>query len=383
MNHRSHREGGLEVTKSSIEGEPIPIPDVQGGTHLKSLNQRAAQVSPVWSSITVIVMMIVHVAAIYGVVFVSPIHKVSKTTLLLCFLGGQLGSLGITMGYHRLWSHRSFVASEPLRWFLALTALFGMQGSIKWWCIRHRIHHRWTDTKYDPYNAKRGLFFSHIGWLLYNPRYEKLNLIDRADLENDRVVVLQHRYYIPLGYFMGFILPHLLSTYIFQSNQHSRWDGLIWGGLVVKLWVWHSAFTTNSLAHYLGKQPFNLDLTARGNFWLALLTLGEGNHNFHHLFARDYRSGPARFDWDPTKWVIYLLYRYTNLVTKIHRTPESDIEFAKKRVIEITSQKKDSSVSGDHNLSEFPSFDEIVRFNPDPQVEEEDDRFDPIDKNIE
>lgn len=371
-NPSSHREGGIEVNKSSIEGELNPMPDGQAGTGIKSQNQRVAQVSPVWSSFTVLIMAAIHVATIYGVMFVSPIHKVSKTTLFLCFLGGQLGSLGITMGYHRLWSHRSFVASEPLRWFLALSALFGMQGSIQWWVLRHRVHHRFTDTIHDPYNAKRGLLFSHIGWMLYNPRYEKLNLIDRSDLENDRVVVLQHRYYLPLGYFMGFILPHLVSTYILKSNQHSKWDGLIWGGLVVKLWVWHSAFTTNSLAHYVGKQPFNLELTARSNFWLAFLTLGEGNHNFHHLFAKDYRSGPAKFDWDPTKWIIYFLYRYTNLVTKIHRTPESDIEYAKKRVIEITSQKKESSDPSDQNLSEFPSFDDILGLAPDPRVQGKD-----------
>lgn len=94
--------------------------------------------------------MATHLLAFYGVLFVSPIHKVSGTTLLLCILGGQLGSIGITMGYHRLWSHRSFVATEPLRWFLALVALFGAQGSIKWWVLRHRVHHRWTDSEHDP-----------------------------------------------------------------------------------------------------------------------------------------------------------------------------------------------------------------------------------------
>lgn len=89
------------------------------------------------------------------------------------------------MGYHRLWSHRAFSASLPLRIFLAIMGTMGFQGSIKWWSQRHRLHHRFTDSENDPYNAKKGFWFSHIGWIFQRPEYKKLALVDIHDLSED------------------------------------------------------------------------------------------------------------------------------------------------------------------------------------------------------
>lgn len=106
-----------------------------------------------------------------------------------CRWGGDVYNceigLGITMGYHRLWSHRAFKAAWPLRLFLALMGTLSFQGSIKWWVERHRLHHRFTDTANDPYNAKRGFWFSHIGWIMKKPFYPLLPLIDASDLHGD------------------------------------------------------------------------------------------------------------------------------------------------------------------------------------------------------
>lgn len=103
--------------------------------------------------------------------------------------------LGVTAGYHRLWSHRTYTANIILRTFLAITGLMSFQGSARWWALRHRLHHRFTDTALDPYNATRGLLYSHIGWLFEPPpAYTRLSIVNARDLDNDIVCVYQKKY---------------------------------------------------------------------------------------------------------------------------------------------------------------------------------------------
>lgn len=346
-------ESLTEFNQTNIDNRTHSTPSSNHSTFLTD----HVKPPPIWWS-NAIFFLFVHAFAVFGVIFVAPVHKVSIINLLLCWTYCQLGTFGITIGYHRLWSHRAFVAIEPFRWFLVFAASFGFQGSVRWWVLRHRLHHRFTDTEDDPYSAKKGLLFSHMGWIFRKPKYEKLKLVDRSDLDRDRVVNFQHKYYIPISVVIGFALPHFLSAYIFKCNTHSTWDGLIWGGFVSRLVIWHLTFFINSLAHYVGDQLFDLDITARSNFWLAIFTCGEANHNYHHVFPRDYRNGPATLDWDPTKWIIYLLYTYTPLVTKVYFTPPEEIELARKRVLRLTRLAPRSS----HKVRGprwFPSFEDL------------------------
>lgn len=216
----------------------------------------------------------------------------------------------------------------------------GFQGSIKWWVLRHRLHHRWTDSDSDPYNSKRGLFFSHMGWIFRKPKYEKLKLIDRSDLDHDPVVNFQHDHYVSLSLFLGFVLPYILSEFILKSNINSSLDGLIWAGFISRILIWHFTFLINSFAHYFGERLFDLDISARSNFLLAIFTGGEANHNYHHVFPKDYRNGPGYLDWDPSKWIIYILHHYTNLVPKVHSTDPDEVEQVRQRVLKITSSKR-------------------------------------------
>ncbi|KNZ60028.1 hypothetical protein VP01_1624g4 [Puccinia sorghi] len=297
------------------------------------------QPPPIWWS-NLFFFVSVHLVGIYGTIYISPIHKISWQTLLLTILSWQLATFGITIGYHRLWSHKSFKAATPLKCFLSLIGCLGFQGSIKWWVLRHRLHHRWTDSQFDPYNSKNGLFFSHMGWIFRKPKYEKLKLIDQTDLNQDPVVRFQHKHYVPLSIFMGFILPYLLSGYVLNCNRQSSLDGLIWAGFVARILIWHFTFLINSFAHYYGERSFDLDISARSNFLLAVFTGGEANHNYHHVFPKDYRNGPDSLDWDPSKWIIYLLHRYTSLVPKISYTDSREVEQVRRRVLEITSSRR-------------------------------------------
>lgn len=118
--------------------------------------------------------------------------------------------LGITAGYHRLWAHRAYNASKPLEYFLAVASAGAVEGSIKWWCRGHRAHHRYTDTELDPYNADQGLFYSHMGWMLFKPR-RKPGVADVSDLANNPVVRWQHRWFVELLLTVSFIIPTLIA----------------------------------------------------------------------------------------------------------------------------------------------------------------------------
>ncbi|KAI0067970.1 hypothetical protein BV25DRAFT_1875026 [Artomyces pyxidatus] len=263
-----------------------------------------------------------HVAAAYGV-YTRPPSTVSKPTLLMTVLLWQIASFGVTIGYHRMYSHRAFTAPFPIRMGLAMLGTTAFQGSIKFRCLRHRLHHRFTDDEeHDPYCATRGLFYSHVGWIFYKPKYEKLELIERDDLEQDPVVRIQHKYYVPMALTFGFGLPVFLGW-----TWNDTTGALIYGGFVSRLLIWHCTFLVNSLAHWDGLQPYSDENTSRTNWILAILTAGEGNHNFH-AFPHDFRAGPATFDWDPSKWVILVLHQL-GLATGLRRADASDIQEAK------------------------------------------------------
>lgn len=113
-------------------------------------------------------------------------------------------------GYHRLWAHRSYNASWPLEYGLALAGAGAVQGSIKWWSRGHRAHHRYTDTDLDPYSAHKGLLYSHIGWMLLQPR-RKPGVADISDLNRNAVVRWQHDYYIWMLVGMAYVAPTVVA----------------------------------------------------------------------------------------------------------------------------------------------------------------------------
>ncbi|RSH94147.1 hypothetical protein EHS25_003950 [Saitozyma podzolica] len=271
-----------------------------------------------------------HIFAFVGATYLSPATSLDWRTALLFFVSWQVANFGITVGYHRLWSHRAFTAAPPLRVVLAAMGSTGFQGSIK--CPVH-----------DPYAATNGLWWAHCGWIFRKPIYPRMKLIERADLEADPVVRFQHKHYIPIALFSGLVLPTLIASWGWGDAV----GGFVWGGVMGRLVTWHCTFCINSLAHWTGLQPYTEEVTARGNLLLALLTSGEGNHNFHHAFPKDFRNGPHPADWDPSKWAIYLLHKYTSLVPSIARTPESAVLQAQARVHVAQADRLVASVSVD------------------------------------
>ncbi len=214
----------------------------------------------------------------------------------------SLNNLSITTGYHRLWSHRTFEANIVIRVLLALLGAFALQNSILKWASDHRRHHQFVDRRdRDPYSANRGAWFSHMGWMLRDYPSAPKDYSNVQDLMADPVVRRQYRHYLAIALAMNIGVPLAI--------------GLIYGNVIGSLLLvgvfrlvvcHHTTFFINSLAHMWGRQPYSRNNTARDNPLIAVLTFGEGYHNFHHAFPKDYRNAIRWWQWDPTKWLIGL-----------------------------------------------------------------------------
>ncbi len=235
--------------------------------------------------------------------------------------------LSITVGYHRLWSHRTFRAAWPLRLALAFFGTFSLQNSILVWAARHRVHHRHVDdVERDPHSIKSGFWHAHIGWMTRHWKTSEINFDEVKDLENDPIVMWQHKLYWPavwllnlgvpaaLGWLTGDVLGMILLAGAFRLAASQ-----------------HFTFFINSLAHTWGRRGYSLDNTARDNGWIALMTWGEGYHNFHHAFQADYRNGLSWWHFDPSKWLIAAC-SWVGLARDLKRTARFKIQRARLQV---------------------------------------------------
>jgi stearoyl-CoA desaturase (delta-9 desaturase) len=242
------------------------------------------------------------------------------TALAFLYLNG----LSITGGYHRLWAHKAYQAHWLLRLFFALWGAGALQNSILVWASDHRRHHRHVDDNtLDPYSAGRGLWFSHMGWMLREYRGQVDDFDNAPDLQRDSIVMWQHKHYLLLTLIMNIGLPVAVGA----------WCGDIVGALLLvgllRLIVnHHVTFFINSLAHYWGSQPYTEENSARDNPILAFLTYGEGYHNYHHIFQGDYRNGVRWYQWDPTKWMIRSC-AWLGLARNLNRVPRFKIQRAR------------------------------------------------------
>ncbi|KAK7062736.1 stearoyl-CoA 9-desaturase [Paramarasmius palmivorus] len=228
--------------------------------------------------------------------------------------------LGITAGYHRLWSHRAYNASLPLRYVLALFGAGAVQGSIKWWSRGHRAHHRYTDTELDPYNAHKGFFYSHVGWMLVKPR-RKPGVADISDLNRDPVVRWQHKNFVPLLLFMAFVFPTLVA-YIGWNDARG---GFIYAGVLRLVFVHHSTFCVNSLAHWLGEKPFDDKHTPRDHMITACSPLVKATTtSITRCFPMDFRNAIKWYQYDPTKWTIWSLSKL-GLASHLKVFPDNEV----------------------------------------------------------
>ena len=246
-----------------------------------------------------------------------------------------LTGISITMGYHRLWSHKAFKANAVVRFILMFFGAAAIQNSILQWASDHRKHHRNVDHPVeDPYSASRGFWYSHFGWMLKHPKAHVEEISGVDDLKKDWIVRIQHKYYVPIAVLGSVVLP------LFIGWTYGNMVGcFLLAGLLRVVLNHHFTFFINSLAHNWGKRKFSRNNSSRDNPIISLVTYGEGYHNFHHTFAGDYRNGIKWYDFDPSKWAIALCAKM-GWCWDLKMTSKPNIELARAKVQLIEAQEK-------------------------------------------
>jgi stearoyl-CoA desaturase (delta-9 desaturase) len=235
----------------------------------------------------------------------------------------------VTLGYHRLFSHKTFQASWPIRLFTLVFGAGAFENSVLMWASEHRRHHKFVDHDEDPYCIKKGFFFAHIGWLLFKLHAEQ-PYDNVPDLRKDKLICWQDRHVQTIAVLVSFAFPAILG---FLWNG---WSGALGAFLIAGVArivvLQHCTFLINSACHTMGRQPYSRKCSARDSFVLALFTFGEGYHNFHHEFQNDYRNGVKPWQIDPTKWIIWTLSKL-RLVYDLRRIPADKIATAERATL--------------------------------------------------
>ncbi|MEX2016282.1 MAG: fatty acid desaturase [Candidatus Hydrogenedentales bacterium] len=265
-------------------------------------------VKPEWATarrlkpLTLFIVGLIHVFAL-----VAP-FSFTWTGLIVCVVLYYLtGGLGITMCYHRLLTHRSY---KTPKWFEYLLTFFGisaLQGGPISWVATHRLHHKESDQEPDPHTPQEGFLWSHLLWLMYEipgfERYQEYRHMAR-DLERDPV----HRFF-EKSYFLLYVLSAVVlggAGYLFGGWKLAL-SLVVWGCFLRTVSVWHSTWLVNSATHLWGYRRYKTTDNSRNNWWVALITFGEGWHNNHHADQRSAAHGHKWYEVDMTYWTIRFL----------------------------------------------------------------------------
>ena len=224
---------------------------------------------------------------------------------------------GITVGFHRLFTHRSFKTGAVMRFVWAVLGSMALEGPVIEWVSYHRRHHRFSDAEGDPHSphvghgsgligAMRGLFHAHVGWVLFSDEPAEETRY-APDLIADPVVRFVDRTFI-LWAVLGLALPFGLG-YALTGTLIGGLLGLLWGGAVRIFFLHHITFCINSLCHFFGSRDFDTADESRNLAWLAPFTFGEAWHNNHHAFPTSARHGLGRFELDPSAILISVMER--------------------------------------------------------------------------
>src|SRR4051794_17371853 len=255
---------------------------------------------------------------------------VSATDLVILALMYLVTATGITVGYHRLLTHRSFQTPGWLGYAFAVVGSMAVQGPVNSWVADHRKHHAHTDTEGDPHSPHvghgdgvrgvfAGLWHAHSGWLLSEQGRADWKKY-APDLDEDRGMRFLSRHFVWLVG-ASLALPALLG-YLLSGTAAGALTGLLWGGLVRIFFVHHVTWSINSVCHFFGNRRFDIEDHSTNVFWLALPTLGESWHHNHHAFPRSAVHGLGRRELDPSAWIIRAMERVGLVWNVVRIAPE-------------------------------------------------------------
>merc|ERR1711970_1251782 len=262
--HVSESEDSLEYTENEETGEVEPY-----------------KLQIVWQNI--VKFLILHGIFAYSLLYIP---SLSWKMCIYVYGSMQFSGLGITMGAHRLWAHKTFKAKLPLR--------------------DHRTHHKCSEKMGDPHNAKRGFFFAHMGWLLVRKHPEVIKAgktVNMEDLEKDDLVMFQHRNYIPCFLTFGFVIPTLIPHFLWGESLLTAYFMAVFRYVTVL----HITWLVNSAAHFFGNKPYDKTIGPTENMFVSLLAMGEGFHNYHHTFPYDYSTSEWGYTLNTTTRLIDMM----------------------------------------------------------------------------
>jgi stearoyl-CoA desaturase (delta-9 desaturase) len=257
---------------------------------------------------------------------------VGPSDLIVLAVMYLLTGFGVTIGFHRMLTHRSFRTSKPVEYVFAVLGSMSVQGPVINWVADHRKHHAHTDEEGDPHSPHvsdhgagvrgmlHGLYHAHIGWLMIEHGQARRTKYAR-DLMEDPGMRSIHRAFVPIV-LTGFALPAVLGFALTGGELTGALTGLLWGGFVRVFLLHHVTWSINSICHVFGRRRFATDDHSTNVFWLALPSLGEAWHHNHHAFPRAAVHGLRRTELDPSGWVIGVMERLGLAWDVVRITPE-------------------------------------------------------------
>jgi fatty-acid desaturase len=262
-----------------------------------------------------IFMIVFHLGALAALFMFS-----WRNLAVAVFLYWLATGLGISLGYHRLHTHRSFVVPRPLEYFFALCGALTFEGGPISWVATHRVHHQNSDHDGDPHTPRDGKWWSHIGWLV----------LGESMHSNTRIMskyapdLARHRFYVWLNNYHW--VPSLILLPILMAC--GGWSMVMWGLCFRVVFGLHATWLVNSATHLWGKRRFETRDDSRNNWWVALITFGEGWHNNHHAHPTSARHGLAWYEFDPS-WLTLKVLRYFGIARAV-RVAKLDTELVER-----------------------------------------------------
>jgi stearoyl-CoA desaturase (delta-9 desaturase) len=249
---------------------------------------------------------------------------VSWSAVILAIALYWIRMFAITGFYHRYFSHRTFQTSRVMQFLFAILGLTSLQRGPLWWASHHRFHHQHVDTEKDLHSPRHfGFWWSHMGWMTVSTNlstdYQRV-----PDFVKFPELVFLNRFdwVVPLLYFMALYgLGEALAFWLPELKANGI-QFLAWGGFISTVALLHATLTINSLSHVFGSQRYKTGDDSRNNWFLAILTMGEGWHNNHHRYPGSVRQGFFWQEWDPTYYILLLMNKL-GLVWDLHPVPVS------------------------------------------------------------
>jgi stearoyl-CoA desaturase (Delta-9 desaturase) len=268
----------------------------------------------------------IHTFSLFGIPYFQ------RTHLPFIIFLWAMKCIGITSGMHRLWTHASYKTNKFIKLILLTICNSTFEASVQEWTINHRMHHRFEESnpELDPYSIKGGFLWAHIianciyKSEQYNKEADKIKLeleLERSDFDN-KIIRFEHKYNFGSSLFTGIILPFsVLKLYTGDTGL-----SCLYSVVLSILSTHHCTWSINSFAHWMGDKPFVTKHTSGNSHLLSLFTFGEGYHNFHHAYPKDYRASHTLFGCNVTGWIITIMHKLglaydLNVVKDMKQTP--------------------------------------------------------------